>query len=415
MSLPIRPDRERVTRRVLQDLKPGVAVALSAIDEPVRPGTLRRSVLVSGEPGLVRMAAGLDFLLDYPYGCTEQQLSRARAYIALKGFRTLLHERGSEKEMDRAVKDALEWIPTVVDTNGLAAYWPGSRGYVSLTAWVVQFLVEARAAGYPVDEALLTRLTRSLQQALRSDYGHFIDGEAFTERAWALAALAQAGQFDPAYAAELARKAEYLDLEGVAEVLRALARGRSTPSTVDALTERLWNGIVVRLYQGHETYGGLQAGGASRSGLVLPSETRTVAEVVRAVAGLQPKNPKLPLLVDALVTLGRDDGWGSTNANASALLALSELLKRPFSGVAPASVSVELGSPADAGPRSGQPRGVRDEHVDGGGRRDPHIRRRRSRSRAPRRDVLRAGGRREPGEARVERLRRLAGAAARPR
>ena len=33
----------------------------------------------------------------------------------------------------------------------------------------------------------------------------------------------------------------------------------------------------------------------------------------------------MPLLVDALVTLGRGDGWGTTNANAAALLALAEL------------------------------------------------------------------------------------------
>ena len=57
---------------------------------------------------------------------------------------------------------------------------------------------------------------------------------------------------------------------------------------------------------------------------------------------MQPKNPKLPVLVSALVTLGKGDGWGTTNANASALLALSEVLE-PKGGTGPArAVRVRL-------------------------------------------------------------------------
>jgi uncharacterized protein YfaS (alpha-2-macroglobulin family) len=58
------------------------------------------------------------------------------------------------------------------------------------------------------------------------------------------------------------------------------------------------------------------------------------------------KNPKLQLLVDALVTLGRDDGWGTTNANAAALLALGELLQPPYAGSTPHAVQVKLGGAA---------------------------------------------------------------------
>ena len=87
---------------------------------------------------------------------------------------------------------------------------------------------------------------------------------------------------------------------------------------------------------------------SDRNGLILPSETRTVAEATRAIARKDAKNPKLPLLIDALVTLGRDDGWGTTNANASALLALSEVLQPPYAGTAPRTVEVKLGGAAPA-------------------------------------------------------------------
>ncbi len=331
VRLPIRADRERVTRRVLQELAPGATLPIEAVTAATRPGTLARSLLVSSEPALVRMASGLDFLLDYPYGCTEQQVSRARAYLALRRFRDLLKQRGSEEALQRAVRDTLQWISASIDPDGLVAYWPGARGYVSLTAWVAEFMIEAREAGFTVDEAVLERLLTSLEQALRSDYSRFIDGESYLERAWALSALAQAGRFNAAYAAELARRAQFLDTEGLAQVLFAFARAGETSAATDRLLQELWEDVVFRLHQGREIYAGLRTTASARNRLVLPSETRAVAEATRALVRLDPKQPRVPVLVNGLVTLGRDDGWGDTNANAAALLALAERLS-PASG-----------------------------------------------------------------------------------
>jgi uncharacterized protein YfaS (alpha-2-macroglobulin family) len=344
VKLPIRADREKVVERFIKELAPSVPLAIPPLAEKARPGSVQRSVFISDQPGLVRMSAGLRFLLEYPYGCTEQQLSSARAYIAMRKFRSLLHQGAPDSEVERAVRDTQQWIAGALDGNGLVAYWPGSNGYVSLTAWVVQFMVEARNAKLPVDDKLFNRLVATLEQSLRSDYGHFIDNEAFTERAWALAALAQAGKFNSAYAAELARRAQFLNLESLAQVMQAFAASKQIPSaaTIAQLTKELWDGMVIRLYQGKEIYGGLQAGRLSSAGLVLPSEARTLAEATRALIRLQPKNPRLPVLVNALVTLGRDDGWGTTNSNAAAMLALSELLNPPFAGSVPRTIRVRL-------------------------------------------------------------------------
>ncbi len=218
---------------------------------------MRRSVLVSDQPALVRMAAGLDFLLAYPYGCTEQRLSRARAELALTRLRDLLHTSGDDERLRKDVADTLEWLGRAVGPEGLVAYWPGSGGYVSLTAWSLDFLVEAKAAGYAVDEKLWNTLSRSLEQSLRTDYGHFIDGESFAERSWALAALTAAGKAQPAYAAELARKAQFLDLEGVSEVLQAFAKssGPEAAPAADNLVRRLWGGVVLRLHGGRTRAG----------------------------------------------------------------------------------------------------------------------------------------------------------------
>ena len=333
VTLPIRPDRARVRVRSLHELAPGEKVELPAVTEAVRSGTFKQQLLLSNQPALIRMAAGLSFLMHYPYGCTEQRLSRARAYLALKKFRDVLQQEGGEEELERVVNEALQWSAKAVDANGLAAYWPGAHGYVSLTAWVVEFMVEARNAGFTIDEALLANLVATLKQALRSDYSRFITGEAYTERVMALRALAAAGAMDRAYAAELARRVQYLGLESLAQVSYLLAdTGAAAAGTVKSLDQQLWNGVVLRLHQGQTIYGGLQDKTPVRNGLILPSETRTLSEVARTLAKNEKDDPRVQTLINALVGLGQGDGWGSTNANAAAMLALSEFMEAQTDG-----------------------------------------------------------------------------------
>jgi uncharacterized protein YfaS (alpha-2-macroglobulin family) len=56
-----------------------------------------------------------------------------------------------------------------------------------------------------------------------------------------------------------------------------------------------------------------------------------------------PSDPRAPVLRDALLRLGEGDGWGTTNANASAIEALAESWRRP---VAPVAVSFVQGGGA---------------------------------------------------------------------
>jgi uncharacterized protein YfaS (alpha-2-macroglobulin family) len=326
VDLPIKPDRAPTRKRMLSDIVSATPLTLPAVDQPVRPGTLKRSTLISTQPALVRFAAGLSYLREYPFGCAEQRISAARAELAAKQFAVALKDDQSGDRTERSVKDTLAWIGTVTDESGLVAFWPGMKGEVLPTAWSLAFMTEAQKAGFTVDAAQVATLKRSLKQALRSDYGGFVSGESYTERAWALSALAAAGELDSGYAAELLRKASYLSIEGVAQVRLALASAPSVDAaSLKVLDDALWKGIVIKQRNGQQVYGGLQEGSTS-SPLILPSETRTVAEALRAVSTGGQADPRRELLVSALVTLGTGDGWGTTNANAEALLALSQFM-----------------------------------------------------------------------------------------
>jgi uncharacterized protein YfaS (alpha-2-macroglobulin family) len=334
VTLPIRPDREPVLQRSLVDLAPGAPYAVPAVTDAYRPGTLKRGLTVAAEPALLRLAASLDYLREYPFGCTEQRVSAVRAEIAARRFHDLLLFERTADRTETDFRNTIAWIKGALDGNGLVAYWPGTGGRVSLTAWTLLFLNEAKAAGFEVEKPLFDGLVAVLQQSLRSDYPHLVASGDLAERSWALLALAQAGTIDAGYAAELARRSQQMTLESRAAVMQALARSGQVPEGVLAsLTQDLWSGVVFRLVDGKEAYGGLQRGAFAMSPLLLPSETRSIAEVIRGTAK-GGDDPRRRLLVDALVASAGPQGWGSTNANAEAFLALSEYFATSSSGPA---------------------------------------------------------------------------------
>jgi len=349
VQLPLLPDRQPVVTRVFKTLQPGESLALPAITEAVRDGTLQRSLQLSDQPALLRMAAGLSYLMQYPFGCTEQRISQARAMLASKQLDSLLQQKSDDDERTRVVNQTLQWIGGATSEDGRIGFWPGSDGYVWLTALSVEFIIDARNAGFHIDERLLERTTDALKASLRSDYAHFIDGADYAERVWALSALATAGKLDSAYAAELARRSNYLNLESTAQLTRVLATlDNPEPKTLAALNAKLWGGIVTRLYNGNEIYGGLQKTALATTQMILPSETRTMSEVLRAVVVSEKGNAAhKQLLIDALTTLGQDDGWGSTNANASALLALAQFFTLG-AGSTTQPISLTLGGKAES-------------------------------------------------------------------
>jgi alpha-2-macroglobulin len=156
------------------------------------------------------------------------------------------------------------------------------------------------------------------------------------------------GKLDTAYGSELARTAGALNTSGLAMVVSAIA---ATPNAdralVAGLLETMWSRVHVLARNGAPAYAGLAD--FDTNALILPSETRSLAEVTRAVALATPEEPRLALLRGGLVALGGPEGWGSTNADAAALRALATSWE-----VAAADVPVTVGLPEGAGQGVGQ-------------------------------------------------------------
>src|SRR6185436_7480564 len=99
----------------------------------------------------------------------------------------------------------------------------------------------------------------------------------------------------------------------------------STPSA-RALGGAVSDDILTELYRGTPRYAGLKYGRTDRNPYVYPSEARELSRLMDALQRARPDDAKLPLVEDALVRLGKDDGWGTTDADGAALLALANRL-----------------------------------------------------------------------------------------
>ncbi|WP_345774739.1 hypothetical protein [Rhizobium sp. C104] len=328
ITLPLKPDRIPTKHYQIVEIPAGGSKTLPATEGDVRPGSFQRAMTLTSDPTLVKLVAGLNTLVESPYGSTEQRISLASSGVAFKSFAPILAAAKLEKRIDGDVHNTVLIIGQAVDADGLVGFWPHSKGNVSLTAWAYSFLVAAGKAGEPTDKALTDRLASVLKLSLRSDYPHLLSGDEVRERVEALTALAEGGGLDPAYMAELARSAALMPNVSVARMTAAAAGAPDADQRlVGGLADTMWSRVRILSRNGQLVYDGQAEDGGSP--IILPSEARSLAEMVRAAALTSETDPRYPALTNALLQLGDSDGWGSTNATSAAIRALAVAWQRP--------------------------------------------------------------------------------------
>lgn len=142
------------------------------------PGTTNMTVSFSGIP--VDPNALYTSLARYPYGCTEQTISRAMPLI----YAEQLIEEGAGDQQPVAkdrVQVAVSRILNRQSDNGAFGLWRAGDGYASpwLGAYTTDFLYRAKEAGYEVPQSALDRAYQSLRAIAQGDawrvYGYETD------------------------------------------------------------------------------------------------------------------------------------------------------------------------------------------------------------------------------------------------
>ena len=340
-----------------------------------RAGSTEMSVQITPSMA-VTMFDALPYLIDYPYGCTEQTMSRflpsvivARTMETLGVDRELVADRifgGIEaehadkthadgerdlKKLDAMVRKGLERLYDFQHSDGGWGWWHDGESDHWMTAYVVWGLGLARDAGVEVRRGVLERAIEFLDRELVEEE------ERPDAQAWMLHALAsaskrgsatrfQAAAFDNlwnqrdrlnAYSkALLALSAHRLGDEERARVLvRNLENGVKRDETPDT-------SVIVRGAQSSSeaVIGTAHWGQATSWWRWSDGAVESTAFVLRALLAIDPDNELIEPASNWLIKNRRGAQWSNTRDTAIAVLAMNDYLLA--SGELDAGIEYEL-------------------------------------------------------------------------
>ncbi len=300
------------------------------------PGSARLTLTVA--PSLVSsLLDAVPYLVDYPYGCVEQTLSRFLPAVVLSKsladsgaeLEDLARRRAALEVGDRGLKrnpvfDSTELRAMVragltrlygfQGPQGGFGWWKDDPGDVRMTAYVLYGLVTARGAGYPVDANVLERAAAFLEAATS-------DETSLHARAYAGFALASAGRTPGDLDLLLRRRAD-LSVHGQALLALALVRSGRV-GEADLVAGNLVDAAVVDAAAGTASW---------RTG---PSwwtwehdRVESQAFALWALAEVRPKSPLAPQVARWLLLNRQGSRWHSTRDTAHAIYALSAFAKQ---------------------------------------------------------------------------------------
>ncbi len=164
---PILPSKREVSSHILNA---GESMTLSAesLNNVNSEGLISWLSLAAQPP--INLPDIVNGLFDYPYGCLEQTTSRAFPLLYAKD-KQLASDLGLAEltvdDIDSRLNNAILRIAGMQKGSGGFALWSEHGGEeIWLTPYVMEFLYQAKNAGYPVPENTLKRGTQRLQDYL---------------------------------------------------------------------------------------------------------------------------------------------------------------------------------------------------------------------------------------------------------
>ncbi len=154
---------------------------------PISWESSRGDLTVKISPSLVAgMTDGLDFLKHYPYECIEQTISRFLPNVlTTKVLETAgLSDPKLKENLNEQVNMALQRLYNWQRPDGGWGWWPDSpEGDTLTSSYVILGLVEAKSAGYHINQDTLNRSINYLKGKLKSlgklDEQYLLNRQAF--------------------------------------------------------------------------------------------------------------------------------------------------------------------------------------------------------------------------------------------
>ncbi|MEZ4227395.1 MAG: MG2 domain-containing protein [Polyangiaceae bacterium] len=287
---------------------------LSAMRRDV--GELQLSV---ASTALVGLGGGIEQLVEYPYGCTEQLSSRLLPMLPLadlaKDF-SLPLPKDSKQIAEKTVAEIL----SRQRGDGGFGYWPESQ---ESSPWVSTYalftLHHAKVRGHAVPSRAIDRakayVRRELERAPR-------DQIALTTAAFIVDVLAEVGAPDVGYMSRLHGERNRLPTFGKALLLHALAISHQKAELIEPLLKELEGQLRLDADAAYvsENLGDDYA-------VLMSSPARSSAMALRGLLAARANHPLASALAKGLLHARRGGSWRNTQETAYALLALDEYRK----------------------------------------------------------------------------------------
>ncbi|HOG28560.1 MAG TPA: MG2 domain-containing protein [Vicinamibacterales bacterium] len=324
----------------------GAGEQVVEVDVPASSNPSERAIRVQVAPSLGGpILAALDFLTSYPYGCTEQTVSSLLPNLVARRTLTDLQLPLTEglKSLDRQVTEGLARLLDSQHEDGGWGWWKTDQNHPFMTAYAITGLLEARAAGYKVEEWPIRRGVRALG-ALYAEYPAALpDLKAY--ETYVLLAAAAAGFEAPARGEGKgwSRTAALDDLWSARD--RMSAYGRSLLLlALDAAKDARGDALARDVASRAERKGDLAWWTSANDPLLFDFVDTSVEATALAAQALAARDPKHPLIEPAVrwLLLNRTFGtyWASTKQTAIVLLGLLDLMKARRETGAPSEVEV---------------------------------------------------------------------------
>jgi alpha-2-macroglobulin len=264
--------------------------------------------------------SGLGFLEHYPYFCSEQTVSRflpnAVTYRLFKQFG--MDDAKLKASLESNLTAGLQRLYVLQHLDGGWGWWENDKSDAYLTAYVVQGLVEARKAGYTVEQQVFDKGIDYLKTSLGSQDAEGRNAASLANmRGYILFVLSEAGQPDRGRTVALFDNRVRLDIYGRAYLLMTLKTIGGEDQRVRTLVGELMSTAIMHTADAHWEEGNHDYWNMS-------SDARTTALALEALVRADPSNFLVPNAVRYLMGQ-RDQGyWRTTQESAITLMALAE-------------------------------------------------------------------------------------------
>jgi uncharacterized protein YfaS (alpha-2-macroglobulin family) len=287
---------------------------------PPGAGASGRTVEIRLAPSIAgALFAALEYLLEYPYGCTEQLMSGLlpNLVVAESLRRLKVDAPVDRRELDRNVREGLEKLYGQQNEDGGWGWWREEDSSVFLTSYVLLGLSYAENNGYRVDAGRRERAETWLRGRLASGVKAEPD-----EWGYALLALSRRGRLDAFVLKEAWLRRHQMTGFGLA------ALGLALHEAGDAR-----RGEAVELLLGTAKQEGEEMFWPSRRDPMFLHDAEhsfeATAMAVRLLASAAPDSPAVDRAARWLLK-HRQSGyyWGNTKRTAFAIYGLAPLVER---------------------------------------------------------------------------------------